>query len=122
MQSSSTEGDYATVNFFLAYPNPLIEGKLYVFGELTQWQFLQEAELTYNYERKGFTGRMLLKQGFYNYQYVMLPNNSKVGDVTLIEGNFFETNNQYTIYVYHRPMGTRYDKLINITTLLAHPN
>jgi hypothetical protein len=122
MQSSSTESDYATVNFFLAYPNPLIEGKLYVFGELTQWQFLQEAELTYNYELKGFTGQMLLKQGYYNYQYVMLPNNSKVGDVTLVEGNFFETNNQYTIYVYHRPMGTRYDKLINITTLLAHPN
>lgn len=122
MQSSSTEGDYAYVNFFLAYPNPLIEGKLYVFGELTQWQFIQEAELTYNYELKGFTGRMLLKQGYYNYQYMLLPNNSKVGDVTLIEGNFFETNNQYTIYVYHRPMGTRYDKLINITTLLAHPN
>jgi len=122
MQSSASEGDYATVNFFLAYPNPLIQGKLYVFGELTQWQFLQEAELTYNYELKGFTGQMLLKQGYYNYQYMMLPNNSKIGDVTLIEGNFFETNNQYTIYVYHRPMGTRYDKLINITTFLTHPN
>jgi len=122
MQSSASEGDYATVNFFLAYPNPLIQGKLYVFGELTQWQFLQEAELAYNYELKGFTGQMLLKQGYYNYQYMMLPNNSKIGDVTLIEGNFFETNNQYTIYVYHRPMGTRYDKLINITTFLTHPN
>jgi hypothetical protein len=29
-----------------------------------------------------------------------------------IEGNAWETENEYSIYVYHRPFGSRYDKLI----------
>jgi len=122
MNSSSNEADYATVHFFLPYKTPLIDGKLYLFGGLTYWQYLRNAELTYDYEKSGFSADLFLKQGFYNYQFVLLPNNSKVGDVTLIEGNFFDTNNEYTIYVYHRPMGSRYDRLINITTIMAHPN
>ncbi len=121
MSSSASEADYATVNFFLPYKTPLIDGKLYMFGQLTDWQFHKDAELIYDYEKQGFSAHLFLKQGFYNYQFVMLPNNSKVGDVTLIEGNFYETNNEYTIYVYHRPMGSRFDQLINVTTFFTHP-
>jgi hypothetical protein len=29
-----------------------------------------------------------------------------------VEGNAWETDNEYAIYVYHRPFGCRYDKLI----------
>jgi hypothetical protein len=122
MSQSNNEADYAMVHFFLPYKTPLIDGKLYLFGGLTYWQYLRDAKLSYDYEKSGFSAELFLKQGFYNYQFVLLPNNSKVGDVTLIEGNFFDTNNEYTIYVYHRPMGSRYDRLINITSIMAHPN
>ncbi len=122
MNNSEIESEYANVHFFLPYKTPLIQGKLYLMGGLTYWQFLREAELKYNFDKGGFEGSMLLKQGFYNYHYILLPNNSRRGDVTLIEGNFFDTNNEYTFYIYYHPRGARYDRLVNVTTIMAHPN
>lgn len=122
MPETSTESEYCTVNFFLPYPTPLIEGKLYVFGGLTYWQMLREAELTYNFERFGFEASLLLKQGYYNYHYIFLPNNSQVGDLEFAEGDFFETNNQYSFYVYFRPQGGRYDQLVGVFVTYAHDN
>ncbi len=120
MENSTLQSEYARVHFFLPYKTPLIQGKLYLMGELTYWQFLREAELTYNYERGGFEGDLLLKQGFYNYHYILLPNDARRGDVTLIEGNFFETNNEYTIYVYYHPRGARYTRLVSVSSFMAH--
>lgn len=117
--NSSIESEYCTVNFFLPYPTPLIDGKIYLIGGLTHWQLLREAELTFNFERFGFEASLLLKQGYYNYHYIFLPNNSKVGDLTFAEGNFFESNNEYTFYVYFRPQGSRYDQLVGILTQYA---
>jgi hypothetical protein len=122
MNYSAFEGDYAMVHFFLPYETPLIQGKLYLFGGLTNWQYLPENELVYDYEAIGFRASILLKQGYYNYKFMLLPNDSKIGDVTFIEGDFFETNNQYTFFVYYRRMGGRYDQLINVTSVLSHPN
>ena len=122
MDYSAFEGDYAMVHFFLPYDTPLIQGKLYLFGGLTYWQYLPENELVYDYEAGGFRASIFLKQGYYNYKFMLLPNDSRVGDVTFIEGNFFDTNNQYNFYVYYRRMGGRYDQLINVTSILAHPN
>lgn len=122
MPVSATQSEYTTVNFFLPYHTPLIDGKLYLMGGFTYWQFLREAELNYNYQRKGFEASLLLKQGFYNYHYLLLPNKSQVGDVTFAEGSFYETNNEYTFYVYFRPQGSRYDQLVNVTMILTHPN
>lgn len=120
MPESITQSEYATVNFFLPYHTPLIDGKLYLMGGLTYWQFLREAELTYNYQRKGFEASLLLKQGFYNYHYILLPDRSQAGDLSFAEGNFFETNNEYTFYVYFRPQGGRYDQLLNVTMIRSH--
>lgn len=119
MRNSAIEADYATVHFFLPYATPLIQGKLYLFGEFTNWQFLPEAEMKYNYERMGFEGSMLLKQGFYNYHYILLPNNSTVGDLELMEGNFFTNNNEYTFLVYYKPVSGRYDRLVNISYFMT---
>jgi len=122
MNYTDFESDYAMVHFFLPYDTPLIQGKLYLYGGLTDWQYLPENELTYDYEAGGFRASIFLKQGYYNYQYMLLPNDSKIGDVTLIEGNFFQTNNEYTIFVYYRPRGGRYDQLVNVLSMLSHPN
>jgi len=122
MYNSDSEADYATVHFFLPYQTPLIQGKFYVMGGLTYWQFLKEGELTYNDERHGFEGTILLKQGYYNYYYLMLPNNSKVGKTDLTEGDFFDNNNEYNFFVYYKPLGERYHQLINVTNILTFPN
>ncbi len=121
MYNTNFEADYATVNFFLPYETPLIQGKLYIMGGLTNWQFLPDAELKYNYERQGFEGALMLKQGYYNYHYLMLPNNSKIGDIELCEGNFFDNNNEYNFFIYYTPLGGRYTRLVNVTNILTFP-
>lgn len=121
MNYSETEAEYATVHFTLPYDIPLIQGKLYLMGKFSDWQYLKEAELFYDYNEAAYKAEVLLKQGFYNYQYLMLPNDSKVGETGLIEGNFFDTNNEYTFYVYFRARGSRYDRLVLVQKVLAHP-
>ncbi|MCC7050942.1 MAG: DUF5103 domain-containing protein, partial [Bacteroidia bacterium] len=54
----------------------------------------------------------LLKQGYYNYVYTTLTDGSNAGDDSVIEGTFFETENDYWIAVYVRLMGTNYDQLL----------
>jgi hypothetical protein len=54
---------------------------------------------------------MLLKQGVYNYRY--LVTNEKTGevDITHFEGSYYDTENSYTVLVYYKPLGSRYDRL-----------
>lgn len=122
MAGTDIAADYATVHFFLPYKTPLIRGNLYLMGGLTYWQFLPEAKLSYNYEKVGFEGSLLLKQGYYNYHYILLPNDSKVGELGPVEGNFFEMNNEYSFFIYYKPFGSRYDRLVNVTHILTFPN
>jgi hypothetical protein len=77
--------------------------------------------MTYNPQTKSYVKDLLLKQGGYNYLYAVVPYGSKSTSLSMngntfvmekIEGNAWETENEYAIYVYHRPFGSRYDKLI----------
>jgi hypothetical protein len=54
---------------------------------------------------------LLLKQGYYNYQYALL-NSSAKENINFIEGNHYQTRNDYYIYVYYKPVGARYDQLV----------
>ncbi len=112
--NNDIESDYAVVHFFLPYYEEFDNGNLYIFGALTNWQFTKEAIAKYNYQEKGYMASLFLKQGYYNYQYVFLEDGKNSGDETLIEGNHYETENEYTILVYHKEPGTVYDKLIGL--------
>jgi len=111
---SDIESEYVYVHFFLKYEAPLLDGGVYIMGGLTDWSYSKEAKMEYNYDWKGYTATLYLKQGYYNYQYVFLENGKKVGDETLIEGSHYETDNEYTIYVYHREQGENYDVLVGL--------
>ena len=114
-----TEADYAWVHFTFPYPSPFDHGAIYIFGALTNWQFLPEARMTYNYDRRTYEATLYLKQGYYNYHYVFLENAGLVATTFLTEGDHFETGNFYTIYVYHRKPGNNYDKLIAVERIIA---
>lgn len=114
MEYSETEADYAMVHFSLPLNYPLANGSIFILGGLTGNTLQPEAKMTYNYESMRYEGQLLLKQGYYNYLYVVANNDSDVGDTSFIEGNFWETDNEYTILVYHREPGEIYDKLIGL--------
>jgi hypothetical protein len=56
----------------------------------------------------------LLKQGFTNYQYVITDKNGKIDYENAIDGNFYQTENNYTAIVYYRGNNERYDRVIGI--------
>ena len=70
--------------------------------------------MIYNKALQQYEGSLYLKQGYYNYEYVYLKDNEKTGDETFIEGNHSETENDYVIYVYYKPISGVYDQLIGV--------
>jgi hypothetical protein len=63
-----------------------------------------------SWEGGAYHGQLLLKQGFYDYQYWVSPNDSKNGNY--FEGNFFQTENVYEFFVYYRPFQPNADLLV----------
>lgn len=114
---SDTESDYIYVDFYLAQPDPYRESDVYLFGKMTDWKLLPEYKMKYNYDRKAYQSRILLKQGSYNYAYAMLDSRSRSADLSTIDGTHWETENSYQILVYNRQVGERYDRLIGFGEL-----
>ncbi|RAU83471.1 type IX secretion system plug protein [Pontibacter arcticus] len=103
--------DYTWVDFELKSESEA-PGSVYILGELTNWQLTEESRMKYNAESQTYNGRMLLKQGYYNYYYTLKPSGAGEADASYFEGSHFQTDNTYDILVYYRPPGTRADLLI----------
>lgn len=110
--NSDTEADYCMVHYDL--PMPLIreKGALYVMGEFTNYKFNDFCRMQYDDTRAAYHAVIPMKQGVYDYQYLFVPENEEKGTTRYTEGNYYETENEYLIMVYHRPVGSRYDRLI----------
>jgi len=111
-----TEGDYCIVHFALE-SNELPEGDIYLNGEFLNNELNEMSKMSYNPQAKRYEKSLLLKQGSYNYQYLFVPSGSSIGETAPIEGNYYQTENEYSIYVYYCPMGARYDRLIGVTSV-----
>lgn len=108
------ESDYAWVYFSLPMDAPVDNATVHILGALTDWTMTRNNELIYNYRMRKYETSLLLKQGYYNYQYAVLENGVTTASVAAIEGSHSETENDYTLFVYHRQPGTLYDRLIGI--------
>ena len=115
--NSDLESDYSYIHFSLPYESPQTNGNFYVFGALTDWRIKGETKLTYDFDDKAYECTMYVKQGYYNYEYVFLEDKAQTADETMIEGSHYETENDYFIYVYDKPLGSRIDMLIGITKI-----
>jgi len=115
---NNIEADYVFVHFSLALNTPLAKGDIYLQGAFTNDQFSPDYKLIYNPESNLYENAQLVKLGAYNYMYLFVPSGSRNGQTQPIEGDFYETENEYMILVYHRPFGERYDKLIGIQTVV----
>jgi len=113
-ENADLEADYAFADFELQYKNPELKGDFYVFGALSDWNISDEFKMKYDIESKSYKTSLLLKQGFYNYEYVFVKNGSSVFENSQVEGCHYETENKYTIFVYYRFPGKVYDELIGV--------
>lgn len=118
----SIDGEYAWVNFFLPYETPFPGGTMFVTGQFNDWKVDRSitpelGRMTYNFARQGYEARVLLKQGYYNYMYAFADDKAGKIDLSQAEGNHSETGNSYTILVYNREQGYRYDRLIAVEIL-----
>lgn len=110
------EADYLFVHFTLNAPEPYL-GRVYILSEAFNNITDARSEMQYNFEEKAYTKTTLLKQGAYNYLYLLQENKLGKGLTAPIEGNYFETENEYLIWVYYRALGDRYDRLIGTSAL-----
>lgn len=106
--------DYVNTHFTLKSDFPFTDGDVYVFGQLTDWRIQKEAKLHYNTQYDFWETDFFIKQGIYSYQYVYVPRGSTTIDASYIEGNHYETQNNYTILLYFREEGGTYDRLIGV--------
>ncbi|HKL07368.1 MAG TPA: DUF5103 domain-containing protein [Bacteroidales bacterium] len=107
-----TEADYAYVYFALRMDAPVQKGDIYVWGALSNYNFTHENKMQYNFEHKAYECRLFLKQGYYNYRYVLVEDNNP--DFTYIDGNHVQTENSYTVLVYYHDFRGNYDRLIGV--------
>ncbi len=112
--NKQTEADYVWVNFVLPMVYPYMNGSVHVVGELTQWRLDEASRMEYRPDLKAYTLRLHLKQGYYSYQLLFLPVGETEGSTGVLEGDYFETPNQYTAFVYYRGPNDRYDRLAAI--------
>jgi hypothetical protein len=113
-EESRLLADYIYVHFYLPMDAPIINSDIYVYGNHNLWNFEDQNKMTYNYNTMQYEATMQLKQGFYNYHYAVLPDNSSTPDVKRIESSHWQTENDYLVFVYACPTTLRYHKLIGV--------
>ncbi len=110
---STIEADYALVHFRLDAPYRS-GGNYYLLGDYWGNVFTDANILVYDNVEGAYLTSQLMKFGVHNYQYVWLPEGSDKALTSASEGDFFNTENEYLIFVYHREFGARYDRLIAV--------
>lgn len=106
------EPDYAHIYFRLKSDKITQQGSVYVFGALTDWQCKEEFKMTWNKEEGIYQADAYLKQGWYDYEYVFLPDGETAADQSVFEGTHTQSGQNYTLLVYHRAVGQYYDRVI----------
>ncbi|PQB03723.1 type IX secretion system plug protein domain-containing protein [Aureitalea marina] len=110
-RNQNLEAEYVWVHFALQYYDDLDGKEIYLYGNFNNWNLSEENRLRYDSESGSYKTSVLMKQGFYNYKYVLLNPDGSI-DPGGVSGNYWQTENQYTVLVYFRDLGARYDRII----------
>lgn len=111
-----TDAEYVVVHFTLDMPE-MPGSMVFVDGDLVNRRFDPESLMTFNKATGLYERSMLLKQGSYNYQYLVVPPGHNRGYTSIIEGDKYQTSNSYLLKVYVRHPGDRYDRLIGVSPI-----
>ena len=127
-EDNNLSGEYLEVYFTMEVEEPFPGRDIYLFGGFTEWQMKPEFKMVYDPDAKAYMGGALMKQGYYDYMYAATPaewdkpkNNAPAEpDLAFIEGSSFEAENEYTVIIYYRPYGSRFDQVIGVLTFTSN--
>ncbi len=111
-ENSEIEADYAWIYFSLSAPAFYQNKNIYITGMFNNYNLTDENKMDYN-EKKGiYEKAMMIKQGFTNYCYTVADSKGKIDNQNAIDGNFWQTENNYQAIIYYRENNERYDRVI----------
>lgn len=114
---ANTDADYNWVHFTLKMPKLNLK-TVYVNGAFNNWQINDINKMKYNSELGVYEANILLKQGFYNYQYITKTNKNSYNNFE-ISGSHYQTENNYSVLVYYKKFGGRYTQVIGYNTITS---
>lgn len=110
-QDSDIEAEYSWVHFTLSANKAVPDAEVHVFGAFNNYNLNDETQMFYDSATLSYKTKLYLKQGFYNYTYVLYYPDGQI-DEAFLNGTHFQTENLYTVLVYFRKFGDRHDSLI----------
>jgi len=110
--NNTIEADYSWVFFTLSAPSFYEKKNIYINGMFNNYAISDENKMDYNQEKGIYEKAIMIKQGFTNYQYVVADQNKKIDYENAIDGNFWQTENNYFAIIYYRENNQRYDRII----------
>jgi len=114
-EDSDTEAEYMWVHWTLPTENPWFDGTVYVGGELFGNELSLRNRMQYDVQAKCYWLTALVKQGGYDYQFWFSGKGTQNKTTTQrVDGSYWQTENEYAVYVYWRPFGARYDRLVGV--------
>ena len=116
------EAEYVWAHWSLLVDKPWLDGLVYVGGELFGNEMGLRNRMQYDAEAKCYWLTALVKQGGYDYQYWFVPKEQlpttkdQLPKTTTqrTDSSYWQTENEYAVYVYWRPFGARYDRLVGV--------
>lgn len=112
-ENSDVEADYAWVYFSLSAPLfRSSDGTIYVTGMFNNYALTAENKMEYNPEKAIYEKAILIKQGFTNFEYLAVKPNGSIDSENAIDGNYFQTENEYTVLVYYKEDTDRFTRII----------
>jgi len=113
VENVNIEAEYAILHFRLQYYEDLEDKELHLYGNFNNWTIDESTLLKYDEDYDVYTNSRLFKQGFYNYKYVLVNSDGSV-DQKAVGGSYWQTENDYTVLVYYRNLGARFDRIIGM--------
>jgi len=99
------------MHFTLRATPDLKHKNIHVYGNFNNYEINEQTKLNFDQKTNLYTNALLLKQGFYNYKYIIVNQDQTINEGA-VSGNFYQTENNYKVLVYYKDLGARYDRII----------
>ena len=111
-ENNEIEADYSWIYFSLSAPSYFGKKDIYITGMFNNYALTDENKMDFNSSKGTYEKALMIKQGFTNYQYVIANEKGKIDEENAVDGNFYQTENNYFAIIYYRENNQRYDRVI----------